>query len=360
MLVLPQGGASIFFALLFFLAVPSTAEVRWLNEFSSRSYAEPLPIKQFAGDWQGQLKKGTQAFTRNRFSSSLQQGDFAIGYIQRYDWQLDFSRDTARLYYLHENDLPLPPGRLWQVDLRSHHLRADGVRFAWQTETDSGWSRAVRLSLLHGMALQDGRLNGQITEVAGDYQGVASIDYHYHKDMLLADPAAQPQGQGWALDLQLGWHSEQRGWQLQAEDVLAALYWQHTPYTQGDINTATAVTDPNGFIDYNPTFSGIRKTHGYRQDLPAWYRLEGWQQHQDWRLSLVAEYLAGGWWPEIAVSRPLGRHLQMGWGWLPLSQEWRWRLSDSADHWHVQLGADHWRMEKAHALLLQAGLNWTF
>lgn len=357
---MPKGSASVFFVALLLLSPNGMAETRWLIEMTARAYAEPLPVKQFAGDWRGKLESGDQAFTRNRFTVSARQSNFSIAYVQRYDWWLDFSQDTAALYYLHENNLPVPEGREWQVDLHARHWRAQGIRFGWHTEASSGWSAGARLSLLQGMAIQQGRLNGLLTDVSDDYAGVARINYHYDEDLLLADPAATPSGMGWALDLQLGWQSGEMGWLAQAEDVAGVIHWAETPFTRGDIDTDTTVTDPNGFVSYNPTFIGVRATSDYRQRLPQWYRLEGWRQYSIWRWSASAEYVAASWWPELAVARPLARHLQVGAGWLPVSGEWRLRLADRAGRWRLQLGADHWRVEQARAILVEAGVGWAF
>jgi hypothetical protein len=319
---------------------------------TSRSVSEPMAIEGFTNEWDGDLHKGDIAWTRNRLDIGVRQGAWRIGYTQRYDYTLKFNNETADLYYRSENDLPEPAGDV-PVRLDAWHMRAQGVKLSWQW-TSGGFFVEPAVSLLSGWQFQDGSLNGFLRNENGDLSGQAELDYRYSQDLLLDHQFDRPSGKGLVIDLLLGWEGEQKGANLEIQDLYGRMWWRDAPYTRGTFNTVSR-NNP-GVVRLDPAFSGVRDIDDYQQRLSTYILGDYWQDQGDWRWSVDAEYFLDRLWVRPGVSLPkvpgnpyLGHELRDG--------QWLLGTSDDDQRWYAQLGSDSWDYSQARSLTVQLGVR---
>lgn len=244
--VSPAWGASGFFARL-----------------DSFNYSEPVSLDAALNDWQGRFYGGERQWSSQWLETGYRHQDWSLSALYRRDFWLDFSGDTAELYYRTERRLPLQAGRRYEIDVRAYGFSARGVRGGWRQRPLPGLSLAWGLSLFNAGDLLDGRLHGQATALADtDYAYDVSVDYAYDEDRLFERQAEAPDGTGLSLDLRLAYApSSHMTLRATVIDLLGAIRWREAPYTR-----ATAVSDRQGFDDtgyiiVKPAISGIEGYH---------------------------------------------------------------------------------------------------
>lgn len=327
-----------------------------LAELTSRAVAEPVPVKAFAGQWQSPLRDGRQGWTRNRLLLGVQSGSVSLAYIQRYDYVLRFSPDTADIYWRDRNDQPLAEDRDYMLFLDARHQRSQGLRIGWHGKTSSGFGVDAWVSLLQGMDLQEGRLQGQLSADEDRYAGQATIDYRYSHDLLFDHQVPAPDGYGAALDVRLHWQGERLFLALEMQDVWSRLVWRDAPFTRGGVDSEGRNDD--GF-SLRPLFSGVRGVSGFHQPLPRYTRFESRWQHGRWQWRLDGEYFL-----ERLYLRP-GVSLQQGdvevyAGYEARMGQWHLGVSDRQRRLALQLGTDELVVHRAHSLTLQLQARFSF
>ena len=258
--VSPVWGASGFFARL-----------------DSFNYSEPVSLDAALNDWQGRFRGGDSQWSSQWLEAGYRYDRWSLSALYRRDYWLDFSSDTAELYYRIEHRLPLQDGRRYDVDIKAYGFSARGVRGGWRQRPMPGLSLTWGLSLFNAGDLLDGRLRGQATALAdNDYAYDVSVDYAYDKDRLFDRQADAPGGMGISLDVRVVYSPPAR-MTLRATvvDLLGVIRWKDAPYTR-----ATAVSDRQGFdeegyIIVKPAISGIEGYHSrYIQRLEPRVHLE--------------------------------------------------------------------------------------
>ena len=248
------------------------------------TYSEPYSIQHALNGGEEPFTGGDTVLTHNWGEIGVSYKGIGIGYLQRYDYDLLFSEDTAEFNHLITNKEPLPEGRTYDLRLEARNYRTEGVRLSY----DFNLFKKLRINLggayLKGLYLTEGQAQGYATVLnEGDYDFQFDVDYYYSKDFLFDRSVEQPQGYGYSLDFYIDWEIL-RGFNLKLRgiDVLGELYWDHAPNTTATATSDIKEYDRNGYLVYQPVISGYETYQEYTQKLNPRYRgaLEySWTRH---------------------------------------------------------------------------------
>ena len=202
----------------------------------SDSYSAPISIKGLLDQWQGDFRGGEVAFTRNRVGVSARRGPWSVTWQRRLDYHFRFSRDTAELFFLEENDIDLPAERRFQLDLQASHLLATSLSVTryWQPASSFQWQSTV--NLIRGSSFQDGEgqgfLSADSTNNQQDFTADIRLDYQYSRDWILDQRAPGPKGWGGSFDVAWQWQLDSN-WTINGklEDLFARIWWQDAPFS---------------------------------------------------------------------------------------------------------------------------------
>lgn len=225
------------------MAVPgyaATEQTRFLVQ--ADLYSEPLPIKSFIDDWQDpHFKTGKVAFAQGRIELRHQHNQWQYSLLWDYDYLIEFTPDTARLYYQIQNDLPLDSTTQYNLAINAQYVESMGFRLGrvWQFQPE--WQISTGISLLKGRHFLQGSFEGQGT--TGDFQQKildqihavhAGLNYYYDKPALHEDELGwnpkTPLGYGLALDLEIaGKFTPEFGINVNVRNALAYMWWDKAP-----------------------------------------------------------------------------------------------------------------------------------
>jgi hypothetical protein len=253
----------------------------------SFSYSEPYSIYNAVNGGKDSFTRGDTALTHNWAEIGASYKKFAVGYLNRYDYDLRFSEDTAEFYHLINNRKPLPEGREYDLSLSVKHYRTEGVRLSYTFDPLKSLRLNVGLSYLKGIALTDGSAQGNATILdQGDYDFRFNVDYYYSQDLLFERKAQEPQGQGYSLDLAFDWGiSPKVNFSARAVDLIGQIYWKDAPNTRATASSAVKEYDSNGYLIYQPVLSGYELNNDYTQQLkPQIKALLAYQWNSDFAM----------------------------------------------------------------------------
>lgn len=235
----------------------------------SFSYSEPYSIYNAVNGGQEPFVRGDSALTHDWAEIGASYNKFSVGYLNRYDYDLRFSEDTAEFYHLINNRKPLPQGREYDLSLSVKHYRTEGIRVSHTFEPLESLQFNVGLSYLKGITLTDGSAQGNAAILdQGDYDFRFNVDYYYSQDQLFERKVQQPQGQGYSLDFAFDWGiSPKVDLSMRAVDVIGQINWQDAPNTQATASSAVKQYDSNGYLIYQPVLSGYESNSDYTQRL---------------------------------------------------------------------------------------------
>jgi hypothetical protein len=240
-------------------------------KMDSFNYAEPTSIRSFLNEFDGDFDGGTQAFAHEWLELGARSDSWELSLLTRYDYDMSFSEDTAELYYLVTNELPLEPGREFRVDLSARHYKTNGLRLGYRFQPDESLGITLGVAYLQGLELTDGDIVGEARAVAqNDYDFNLHADYYYSDDPLFDRVAEEPSGWGYSIDLAADWQPLSRlGLHLQVRDLLGAIFWRRAPHTIADADSDNKAFDEEGYVIFNPTLSGLEEYRDFRQSLHA-------------------------------------------------------------------------------------------
>lgn len=328
--------------------------------------AEPVPVKQYAQDWQGPLGSGSDGLALLEAETGWRQEAWLFGWVWQRQYSIRASRDAALLYHLSKNDARAPADRTFNLTLRAITYEARGLRIGRQQLTALGgdWQLAWTPSVViwRGDQHEDGRLQGAATSNAsGALSYSADLAHFYSVDPLLDRQVERPDGRGASLDLQAQL-SHEDGWRvtLQARNLLGRLWWSQDPYTLGELRSNTRQTDSQGNVNFRPSLSGFEGQESRRQRLPLLAEL---------RASRLLVRYHGEHWAELGLTHTeIGRYWDLGWGYRHRNWHGGVRIIPQANGAvGVRLGwrqlsldwaADHWRWEQARHVQLKLNLAW--
>lgn len=269
-------------------------------EVESFAHAGPQPVHAFIDDWEAKLKPHSDAVTHNRISLGVHRARWSWAYVQRYDYEIKASPDSALLYHQVRNRTEFTQGKEYLLDVRAFHQRSQGFRLAYRFGAPS-LSVEAGVTLLQGQSLINGRIHGTAMAVGPkEYQYQASVRYHYSEDVLFDRPVRDPQGEGLSLDMRLRYRVSPT-WTLsaQGEDLAGVLRWRKAPMTDAIASSDVQEFDENGFVRYRPTLTGYERNQSYRQRLHprarvsiSWDAMPRTRFGADWRLNEVDQYLS--------------------------------------------------------------------
>ncbi|SFM56942.1 hypothetical protein [Halopseudomonas yangmingensis] len=264
------------------------------NRFETRSslhsisYSDIAPIKQVIDGLKGKpINAGDFAFTHNQFEISQHWNNWEFAAFWRYDYYLEFDKDTAQLIYLDKNRQPYQEGKVYKVELDANHLRSQGLGIGYVFNIRPGLDLRTRANYLSATEMQDGSLRGAVATEAGNYSGQLDLDYNYSEDKLLKRAKQSVKGRGWSLDLDLDWqiNSQLNAW-LHGRDLYSAIRWNNLTYTVADATTDRASYNPDGTISFRPAVSGFEGYRDHTQRLPARYTLgSSYRMAPEWSLT---------------------------------------------------------------------------
>ncbi len=264
-------------------------------------YSEPVPIYAFIKGWNAPLEGGSDASAVIRHSLTVGYAAWRVSRVYQDLYDVQASRDAARLYHRVANDLPFSPGERFDVDLRVRLSRSLGWRLAHAWQRRGLGELELGITRWHGTSLTEGRLQAQAEALtADDYRYSGSVDYYYGEDFLFDRPEHGASGQGWGVDLrgagQWGvWYGA-----FTADNILAQIRWDSALHTEGRF----AAIEPQG-DQFAPTFSGREDRKTLRQRLPLDASLElGREFSKRQRLGLASRYLPSGESLSLSYSRP--------------------------------------------------------
>lgn len=288
----------LIFLSLLFLSRPVYANEYPVQPYfitDSFSYSETVPIETAIHGWKGDdFQSGERQWTWNWFELGVQYQHWAVGIVQRYDYDLRFSKETADFYWQVANKNDLPIDKRYDLDLQVNGVYSSGVRFSYFDKLNDTFDYRVGLTYLQANYLLDGRLTGNATAVSNsDYDFQATVDYHYTEDVIFDRIVDEPKGKGFALDFAFSYQvTPATHWQFQVRDLLARLYWQNAPYTEGSATSDRKEYDENGYVSFNPVLQGFEGiSHTYVQTLQArWYSKINHQLSADYAAVIQYRY----------------------------------------------------------------------
>ena len=234
------------------------------------TFTGPVCIHEYLHDWHGPVRGDGDALTYNWFETGLRYGPFSLSYVDRYDYEIKASSDSALFYALTKNREPLMQGAVYAIDVRAYHHRSWGMRTAWELKPVDTLVVEPGLTILRGESIENGTLAGQVeVNASNDYNYQAQLSDFYSRDYILKLPVpGATRGTGLSLDLSLHWNPLKR-WSLYAEgrDLYGYIDWRSAPTTFATATSATKHFDSSGYVEYSPTLSGIMQTVSYRQKL---------------------------------------------------------------------------------------------
>lgn len=196
------------------------------------AWSEPVPVAQMLDGWR---TRGEGQYAQGRWLAGIYvaQAGWQLGWFERKDYHLNFSRNTARFYALLENQ-QLPEGT-YPLDLEVNTLESRGVRATYFIPLSFGELK-VGASLLRPYATHQGSLTG-LGEVnaSGQQSFEYNIDYRFSRNALLEQNADNVRGFGHALDMHLNMPLAGGTVTLDADDVFYRVYWQQIGRSQGCI-----------------------------------------------------------------------------------------------------------------------------
>lgn len=226
------------------------------------AYSETVPLESALHDWEGDaFRPGDRQWAWSWLEAGVQWGHFSLGYVLREHYDLRFTPDTADLYWRNANRADLPVNRVYDLNLYADHFKAQGVRVAFLdgVEFNHFGSLHYRMGVSYWQAddLINGTLVGQARAIAdNDYVYQADLAYHYSEDRLFERQVAEPDGQGYSIDLALAWQAGRHRLTLDIKDLWGEIVWEQAPYTLGTLNSNNRTYDANGYVRINPTLSG--------------------------------------------------------------------------------------------------------
>lgn len=196
-----------------------------------------------------------------------------VGYVRRREIVIVTSRDTLDLLRLEQNNLPIPVGRRFALDLDAESLEAEGIRVQKAFELYRGERAGLWTSLgaawLRGSRTRSGTVQGGATATAPNTFSfdAAWTDRNTKKSFPFITPGS-PEGSGYAVDLalELQWADRNR-LVLSIEDIASRIEWRGVPTTEARATSSTALRDAQGFIVYQPAVAGQNSRKDYIQHL---------------------------------------------------------------------------------------------
>lgn len=318
-----------------------------------------MAVKPLIDRFEGRLKSGTSAVTRNQIRSGGQLGPWTAELLYRFDYEIEASRDFIEGYHALRNGSALEPGRDYALALNAWHVEARGARVARRYIVSPSVALTAGLSLLEGRKLLDGRIIGDGVASDGDTLDYRiDADYRYSRDVLFRRPVAAPNGTGASLDVGLTADLAEHGqYRLHLWDLWGQMRWRRAPATEAEANTDRGGTTPATGL--RPLVSGREFDQNFSQRLrPHLHADASWRWgHRAWlgaELRLTENLID----PGISVGAQWGDDRRIGIGAYPLAHALG--LTGQWQGLVAQIISDDLSLEKAAFMIVHIGYRHTF
>lgn len=259
------------------------------------------PITAFIDDWDAPLESGEHAYVQGRLALTVQPAHSVISYglAWRYDYLMEFSEETAEVYWQYENKQNPTQSKSYPLFLEAKHNERFGANIGFTQSIAADWQVTAKANLWQGLHALDGKVTGNLSNrILADSElnnirdtidkADAYLDYYYDKPALgeenLGWNPAQPSGYGYSIDLNLTGKLSDKTWlNIRGYDVLGRMRWKDMPSTRYALDYD---------VDGRPLYSleGQLETKDITQTLP--WRVEGSLMHQlddQWQLGLQGQ-----------------------------------------------------------------------
>lgn len=352
---------------MFISSLPAYSKEKGVElSFETTAVSDSASLYSLAGDWNEKPSStGHFAFRRDRYYAGAVHSGWRLGYVYRSDWFFRFTPDTAHLVYLYQQKVSVPKEQVIEIDLQVNQLVAEGVSFGYSFSPDATWEVGVQLQLLQGIAFQEGRLSGQLSDHEDlGYKGQAMVNYHYDRDRLLEHQISQPSGQGVSVGFNLEWKSPPYYVSLVLEDVWMSFNWYDAPYTKGRLNSERTTTTPDGYLRYEPLLTqGIRGQQDFEQEpIPVSGQFVAGYDNERFRLEALVNHYWGLSFPELRISLPTETMNEWSVGYEFRSERWSlgYILKQQKIQLSVAVGADDFRYRQTQSFFMNLSTAYHF
>lgn len=286
-----QKGASTYIAVNYMVA----------NDFTA--------VNNFTGDWNGTYapRNGTNlAVGVARMEGGATYDSWRIAAFYRAEAMIQTNRDTADIYYYSQQNLSIPSGRTFNLNLNIEGFSAKGVRldkgFNFVLTDEIGLSLGAGISLLQGSQVRMSSVNGTAATTSSGYVFNANMEDSYSNGTYPFISNATPYGEGYALDigaklkLNNGAHLD-----FAANDIAGQMTWHNMPHTVETANSQNMSHDANGYIIYLPSFSGQNDVNRSTlvQTLAQKMHTQLTYPVSDFNVFAGTDWMMGYWFPEF-------------------------------------------------------------
>jgi len=259
------------------------------------------PIAAFIDDWDAPLESGEHAYVQGRMGLNVQPANSAISYglAWRYDYLMEFSEETAEVYWQYENKQNPTQSKSYPLFLEAKHNERVGANIGFTQSMIPNWQLTAQANIWQGLHALDGKVTGTLNSrvlAASESNTIrdtvdtadAYLDYYYDEPALgeenLGWNPAKPSGYGYSLDLKLtGKLADKTQLNIRGYDVLGRMRWRDMPSTRYALDY-----DVNGRPLYS--LEGQLITKDITQTLP--WRVEASLLHQldnNWQLGIQGQ-----------------------------------------------------------------------
>ncbi|MBT4836160.1 MAG: hypothetical protein HON94_02310, partial [Methylococcales bacterium] len=249
-----------FIILLCYPTIVYSNDLQIFTDISSLTYSGSVPIKAYTDDWKTEdFQQSDFAFSFNQATVGVKYKNWSLAWLSRYDYWLEFSEDTAELYYKTQNDQDLDANRQYQLSLEIGHQISQGWRASYEWFFNKNNSLTMAISWLKANWLIDGKINGQaVATNINDYGFDLAVDYLYSEDRLFDRVNyTEPEGHGFAVDIGLNYAVTNR-WSINLfiKDAFAEIQWKNAPQTIADATTNVSIRNLDGSLNVRPIIQG--------------------------------------------------------------------------------------------------------
>ncbi len=252
-----------------------------------------------------------------------------------------------------KNHAELMPGTTYDLQMRVNHLRAWGLKGAYDFVLPSNLTVRLIGTALYGYYFTSGRLVGTGSPIAkNDYDFRFDVDYFYSEDFLFDRAVAQPQGLGYALGVESTWQpTASYSLKFAVSDGLARVYWQNAPHTQATADSRTKQYDANGYAKYSPAVSGIETTERFEQTLEPRVTIENRFLVENHYFFTESRHVSDAWYHTLGVGVRTNGNTRYALGVVLPNNAIMFEISQRRVS--ARLAVDAWRVKEIHQLLLE-------
>lgn len=264
--------------------------------FEADLLSEPESLDRSFQDWGSGFEKGERQWALAVAELGLRYHGFELSFLQRAHLDLRINEEAAELYGRIARKEALVPDEVVPLNIQVETFTAEGVRIGYRTG-NLDWTVNGGVTYLDAKQLISGDIQGDITAIGSrDYDLDLQVDYSYYQDSIFDRPLqAEPEGQGWAVDLGGSWRIDEH-WQVSAsvEDLFARVYWEDAPFTEARGHTDRKTYDDDGYAVFQPLISGREGYHSrYVQELGARYRARLQYSRGSWAAAVHGRHQFG-------------------------------------------------------------------